>query len=562
MDLRSSQSEKYVYAALAVAALGVRLIGLGHLPLSEAEAGLALQSAGKIVGDVGAVPSQPGYEALTRMLFVLFGTGDFLARFWPAVMGSLLVITPYYFKNYLGSKEALVLAAILVFDPAGLVLSRQAGGDMLAVSGLALAAANLGSKHYKSAGFWLGIALLGGLSVWSGLIIILVSAAMLGWWVMPGKIKPILLDYLKSGGRELLLFTLGSLLLIGTLFFLYPTNLGRLGGSLGDLLGGFASPEPFSVQVMVIVALSYYFPGLLLGIWQGCVGIIRKNKTDQALLVLLAVSLFWIIFFPGRSVGDLIWLAIPLWALSARRIIQLINIPRTERKSVFAHVLLIVVLAGFIWLNLSGYVLSIGNAGSEKNRLAAIIISAVLLILTTVLVGWGWTWRVAGKALALGFCFVFTVYSLGASLRAAGLGDNPCNEPWRESPCFVGADRMLRTIQDASEWNFRSRNGIDIRLVGTQPDALLWSLRSFPGVNQSLAASSLNQPSILITDKDEINIPSVGYLGQDFVIMQKVDWKEVFGKNYLEWLVKSKVSSEDDMVILWVRSDLFPGSAE
>ncbi len=563
MDSHSSQSEKFIYATLAVTALGVRLIGLGHSPLNETEAGLALQSAGKLIADAGNISSQPGYEALTRMLFTLFGASNFLARFLPAVMGSLLAIAPFYFKKYLGSKEALLLAAILVFDPAGLVLSRQAGGDMLAVSGLALAAANLSYRRFKSAGFWLGIALLGGTSVWYGLLILPVSALVLDWLVLPGKIKPVLLNCAKNSGKALLLFAAGTFLLVGTLFFFYPLNLGDFGGSLGDLLRGFASPEPFSIKVVIIVALTYYLPGIILGIWQGFGGIIGKNKVDQALLVIFAVSLLWVIVYPGRAVGDLIWLAIPLWSLTVRRVIQLTNIAKVERKSVFAHVFLVVVLAGFIWLNLSGYVLSIGNAASEKNRLAAIIISVVLLILTTVLVGWGWTWRTAGKALTLGFCLFFTVYSIGVSLRAAGYGDKPCHEPWRDSPCFAGADHMVRTIQDISEWNFKSRTGVDIGVAGLQPDALLWSLRNYPGVNQSIALSSVNQPSLLITDNDEkINLPPEGYLGQDFVIMQKVDWKEAFEKNYLAWLVNRKVSSEDDLILLWVRGDLFPGSVE
>lgn len=562
MDLHSSQSEKMIYAALVVTALVVRLIGLGHLPLNEAEAGLALQSAGKLVADASDVSSQPGYVALTRMLFTLFGTSDFLARFWPVLIGSFLVVVPFYFKKYLGSKEALLLAAILVFDPAGLVLSRQAGGDMLAVSGLALTAANLSSKRYKSAGFWLGIALLGGISVWYGLLILLVSAVALGWLGIQGKIILTLSDGVKNAGKALLLFAVGTFLLIGTLLFFYPSNLGGFGGSLGDLLSGFASPEPFSIKVIIIVALTYYLPGIILGAWQGLDGIIGKNKVDQALLVVFGVSLLWVIVYPGRSVGDLIWLSIPLWALSARKVIQLANISMAERTSVFAHVFLVVVLAGFIWLNLSGYVLSIGNAASEKNRLVAIIISVVLLILTTVLVGWGWTWRTAGKALTLGFCLFLTVYGLGASLRAAGYGDKPCHEPWRDSPCFTGTDYLVRTIQDTSEWNFKSRTGIDIGVVGVQPDALLWSLRNYPGVKQSIAFPTLNQPSLLITDNDEINAPPEGYLGQDFVIMQKVDWKEIFEENYLAWLVNRKVASEDDLAILWVRNGLFPGSIE
>ena len=127
-----------VLALLAFAlALAVRFLNLGAFPLSDSEAGWALQSLALASSSTSAsqliIGPQPAYIFLTTWLFALFGAPDFLARFLPALAGSLLVLVPFLFRRQLGRPVALIAAFGLALDPGLVTVSRQAGGPMMAV---------------------------------------------------------------------------------------------------------------------------------------------------------------------------------------------------------------------------------------------------------------------------------------------------------------------------------------------------------------------------------------------------------------------------------------------
>ena len=84
MKLKSWTLEPLVILLLFAVALGMRLVRLGDAPLTDLEAGHALQALNLARGTQGVLGDQPGYIALTAPSFVLLGDGDFLARFWPA----------------------------------------------------------------------------------------------------------------------------------------------------------------------------------------------------------------------------------------------------------------------------------------------------------------------------------------------------------------------------------------------------------------------------------------------------------------------------------------------
>ena len=121
------RTEQILYLLAFLMALGIRLLNLGDAPLSDFEAGWALQSLALAGGESVVLGAQPGYIFSTLMLFELFGTANFLARLWPALAGSLLVLAPYAFRDQLGQKAAVILAFGFVFDPGMTALSRLAG---------------------------------------------------------------------------------------------------------------------------------------------------------------------------------------------------------------------------------------------------------------------------------------------------------------------------------------------------------------------------------------------------------------------------------------------------
>ena len=101
MNLRRISIEQIlILAALLLGAI-LRFVNLGQAPLSDAEATWALQViqpelsiANLSIMETGDPPASTFYTVLTGWAFSLFGSSNFLARFWPAISGVLLILFP------------------------------------------------------------------------------------------------------------------------------------------------------------------------------------------------------------------------------------------------------------------------------------------------------------------------------------------------------------------------------------------------------------------------------------------------------------------------------------
>ena len=94
MRFRSVKYESVLYVIAFILAAALRFIQLGALPLSDTEAQWALQAFKVAQGTRPLLGSQPIYLLPTSLLFFLFGTSNFLARFVPALTGSALILVP------------------------------------------------------------------------------------------------------------------------------------------------------------------------------------------------------------------------------------------------------------------------------------------------------------------------------------------------------------------------------------------------------------------------------------------------------------------------------------
>ena len=126
---------EHAFYALALAlAVGLRFLHLGTLPLSDFEAAWALQALRVTQGYHPVLGPNPAYVHLTAVLFYIFGASDFLARFWPALAGCVLVLVPWFLRSRFGRIPALVLAFGLALDPGLVAMSHLAGEPMLAIT--------------------------------------------------------------------------------------------------------------------------------------------------------------------------------------------------------------------------------------------------------------------------------------------------------------------------------------------------------------------------------------------------------------------------------------------
>ena len=89
-----------------------------------------------------------------------------------------------------------------------------------------------------------------------------------------------------------------------------------------------------------------------------------------------------------------------------------------------------------------------------------------------------------------------------------------------------------------------------------------WTLRNYINTQYVNYIPLDVSPSIIISpEKHTLNLSSE-YTGQDFVIAQVSDFAGTSFRDITNWFFYRDVKSQSREVILWVTTDLFPGSEE
>ncbi len=274
MQSRSIKHESVLYGIAFILAAALRFIQLGALPLSDTEAGWALQALHVAQGTRPLLGSQPIYILPTSLFFFLFGDSNFLARFVPALTGSALILVPYLFRERLKPVPGLLLAYFLALDPGLVSLSRQAGSLIPALTFVLLAWAYWWQRRSRAAGIFAGLALLSGPSVWAGLLG-LGLARLLGRAVDGSKAKKS--DEEREAGesaerfaredlKDALIFGGGTILLGGTMFLLSPNGLSAWLNALPEYLAGWVRPSGVPVSRLFFALLVYQPLAVLFGL--------------------------------------------------------------------------------------------------------------------------------------------------------------------------------------------------------------------------------------------------------------------------------------------------------
>src|SRR5262245_43672562 len=170
MNSSRLKNEGWLYWLAFLLALGFRFIQLGASSLNDSEASLALQALHIAQGKSPLLDPQPAYILFTSILFAIIESTNFMARFLPALVGSTLVFVPYFFREKISPRPALLLAFLFAFDPGLVAISRQASGTILAVTFLLFAWGMWLNRRAIPAGIFAGLALLSGPSLWAGLL--------------------------------------------------------------------------------------------------------------------------------------------------------------------------------------------------------------------------------------------------------------------------------------------------------------------------------------------------------------------------------------------------------
>ncbi|MGD8605075.1 MAG: hypothetical protein PVF49_10945, partial [Anaerolineales bacterium] len=321
-----------LWGLVLLLAVGLRLVALGSLPLTDQEAVHALASAGstpyaspfRVLGG-SVVPHAAAYHTLTALLFSIFGASNILARLVPALFGIALVALPLFAQEELGRSRALLMALLLAVMPSLVTLSRTAGGASLGLFGAgAIALSYL--KRTEAADGRVDVWLVTGLAVvltsgtaWLHLLFVLGAGYLLLrlWEWMRDRPSDL---SLKLGLNRRALGA--SLIMAGLLaagFGLFPSGLVGLSSSIGDWLTGWgAANEPGYLPAWTWLLSIPIYETLIVGAGiLGLIILVRQNHKQSGMSFWLSLgALIYFLIYPGRSVFSIALVLLP-WVFFA-----------------------------------------------------------------------------------------------------------------------------------------------------------------------------------------------------------------------------------------------------
>lgn len=560
MNNRQYTLENTGFLVAFILALGVRLLALGRLPLNDSEAELALQALALSKGETVQLMAHPGYLLPTSLLFYLFEASNFLARLLPALAGGLLALAPFLYRQQLGRIPALILAFFLAMDPGLVAISRQADSAALAVAFVFLALGFWLNKRALAAGFFGGLALLSGSQLWLGLVILAVTAFAYPRSQFAGAAasdKGRTFDVRLAG-----VMALAVILAVGTLFFNIPSGLSAAASSLPDFLRGWVKTGSVHAALPLLALVFYCLPGLLLGVWGALYGLLKSDAVDRALTAGLVVAVLLVLVRPGRAMIDLVWVLPILWALAARQVLRLLPLGDQDILPILGQAGLTLVLVVFAWMNFTAvYMPSLGNNESLV-RLAAVAGALMLLALSTLLMGVGWSWMAARTGLIWGLGITLMLFTVSAGVKATGLVGSRSMEMWQTGGGARDANLLEQTVGDLAMWQNGNRQITDVTIVGIQSPALRWVLRDIRDVKQVEYLPTGATASVVITPQQDSLALASSYRGQDFIWDQAVQWAAMKPEDWFVWLLARKTTSNQTDIVLWARTDMFAGGAE
>jgi len=550
--------ETIFYSVIILIGVGLRFALLGHHPLNDGEASLALQALALSRGEETVLSGEPGFLSLTTVSFFIFSHSEFWVRFWPAVFGACAILLPLLYRAQLGRIVSLVLAGFIALDPVLIGVSRTADGSSMALVGLLAGIGFFRLRKPSLAGISLGIALSGGQSIWLGLL--LLAGVLVINHILPGAKTETYLGSAEKNKeiRKITVTAVITLTLLSTLFFINPIGISAIGSSLAEYFaswGGISSDE-------LLAWLLIEFPILILAAWGMVDGFRRKDPRVRLLSTWWGLGLVLSILTAGDGVNQFLWISIPILALAAIKITELIRHLSIENRTVFvAEALLVVALTIFSFLNLLALVNDV-SVGSEetRNRIIGALLPIILLVILTGLLTWGWSVSSTRKGFIFGLLALISFALLSNTWKAASLGNLPEQELASSWAYPTGRENLVKTISDISRWNTGHDDRIDILLIGYDRSSLLWALRDFEDLRIETGFNPNQSASLIITGVEQTIESSSSYRGQKFLWAIASDTEAMKLADWVKWVIFRRAPVEKTELILWARNDLFAGS--
>jgi hypothetical protein len=345
----------------------------------------------------------------------------------------------------------------------------------------------------------------------------------------------------------------GTVLLASTLFLQYPAGLEGFGNALESYFKGWTTHSAIPALQPLVTLIAYQPLAMVFAIAAVIRGWLSNDSVSRWLSIWLLVVVFFSGIYPGRQVADIAWGLIPLWILAAKEIPRNFKIPN---EGIPAFVLggIVFVLCVLFWL------MSLSPAPINLTWVILVIVP-LLILLSTLLVGLGWSWDAARRGSIWGLSVAASLYVIAAMIGSSQLRFNRPEEFWTPSPGTVQAGLLEDSLSDLGLIQNGRTDWLDIVSTVDQ-SSLKWVLKSYSNVHfVSQPESSLSSP-VIITSEDVANNPGLtwtrSYLGQDFLWSSKPGWLGVLPPDWLRWILNRQAPIHYESIVLWARSDFFP----
>lgn len=559
--------ERAGYALATVVAAGIRLWGLGAVPLGPAEAAQALPA---LAAMRGAAPDlltpntfaavSPLLHVLQRVTFVLFGATDGAARFWPAILAGLSPLLFYFLRKKLTPGGALAAAFLWAVSPLGVWSSRLSLGDGMAPTFcLALLALVVWSGRGRAwallTGLGAGLLLLSGSNAYTAVLAGLLGLA----WAGP-QARELWADLRREA--RLAFAGFGIALLVGCFFLADPAVLaaaGNLPGRwLSDLVPGVGEYGP--AELLMRLALSEL---AVLGF--GAAGFIlalrRRDRFGTWLGASTALALLVALVGRGRHPLDLALVALGLTLLAGPAVATTVanaGVWRREREPWVLVLVSIALLVGASIAIPSGANLS--NTPDWRALYTGVGI-ACLIMAVVIWIAYGvWdSWRIVVMALPvvpLVFGLAWQVdqmvslsYDRGAWRQTGILHEMPASD-------LVDLHKLLLDFGGLTGGGRDAR--VDVAWPNLVDDpavpVLRWQLRDFQAA-EFTAALPAEPARMVITPVGEQ--PRLdGYSGEEFGVLQRWTPSELSDSSaIIRWVLyrEARTLPEKTRAIFWVK---------
>jgi hypothetical protein len=219
----------------------------------------------------------------------------------------------------------------------------------------------------------------------------------------------------------------------------------------------------------------------------------------------------------------------------------------------------ILFLSALLWYSLAN-ISAIPTTGNALLSQAGVILGILsLAALATLLVALGWSWQVSRLGLAWGAIAALSLYSFAMLWWVTQLRPQSPQELWTGQSSVDQSELFLQTLYELSYVSTGSQVNLAIQSTYSRP-SLRWALRNFPNARFLTQLDESTTPEVIIThdSQSELN-QAAAYRGQDFTWLIQPGWEGAFPPDFLRWLTFREAPLLSDKLILWARSDLFPG---